>query len=219
MLYFDIEGFLMIILIGGEKGGTGKSTICTNLAAWLVNEKRDVMLLDSDPQTTSSKWVERRNELPLPIVHCTEKTGDIFKAARDLGERYEVVLIDAGGRDSRELRTGMVAADIMFVPIRASQADLETLPHVNDVVGLARGMNPDLKSFALLSMAPSNPFINEVREAQELLQEFTELSLSPSIIRDRKIYRDAMLEGKGVVEMNNGIARAEIQLLAQEIFG
>ncbi len=209
----------MIILIGGEKGGTGKSTICTNLAAWLVNEKRDVMLLDADPQTTSSKWVERRNELPLPIVHCTEKTGDIFKTARDLGERYEVVLIDAGGRDSRELRTGMVAADIMFVPIRASQADLETLPHVNDVVGLARGMNPDLKAFAILSMAPSNPFINEVREAQELLQEFTELSLSPSIIRDRKIYRDAMLEGKGVVEMNNGIARAEIQLLAQEIFG
>lgn len=209
----------MIILIGGEKGGTGKSTICTNLAAWLANEKRDVMLLDADPQTTSSKWVERRNELPLPAVHCTEKTGDIFKTARDLGERYDVVLIDAGGRDSRELRTGMVAADIMFVPIRASQADLETLPHVNDVVGLARGMNPDLKAFAILSMAPSNPFINEVREAQELLQEFTELALSPSIIRDRKIYRDAMLEGKGVVEMNNGTARAEIQLLAQEIFG
>jgi chromosome partitioning protein len=67
-------------------------------------------------------------------------------------------------------------------------------------------------------MGPSNPLITEVREAQELLVDFTELKLSPSIIRDRKVYRDALLEGKGVVEMNNSQAKAEIQLLGQEIF-
>ena len=80
----------------------------------------------------------------------------------------------------------MVAADKMFIPIRASQADLEMLPHVDELVGLARGMNANLDVFALLSMAPSNPLINEVAEAQELLGEFAELKLSPSIIRDRK---------------------------------
>ncbi len=208
----------MILLIGGEKGGTGKSTIATNLAVQLALDGKDVMLLDADPQGTASKWVERRNEHGLTVVHCTQKMGDIYKTAVDLGQRYEFVIIDAGGRDSKELRTGMVAADKMFIPIRASQADLETLPHVDELVGLARGMNANLEVYALLSMAPSNPLINEVAEAQELLGEFAELKLSPSIIRDRKVYRDAMLAGKGVVEMMNSQAKAEIQLLCDEVF-
>ena len=217
-LIANLMGGFMIVLIGGEKGGTGKSTICTNLATWLVLEGADVMLLDADPQTTSAKWVERRNEAGLPQVHCTEKTGDVYKSALDLGKRYDVVLIDAGGRDSRELRTSMVSADIMLVPIRASQADLETLPHVNDLVGLARGMNPELKAFGLLSMAPSNPVITEVRDAQEFLADFPEMVLSPCIVRDRKVFRDALLEGRGVIEMDNGKAKAEVQLLAQDLF-
>lgn len=208
----------MIILIGGEKGGTGKSTIATNLAVQLALEGRDVILLDADPQGTASKWVGRRNEQGLTVVHSAQKTGDIYKTTLDLGQRYEYVIIDAGGRDSKELRTGMVAADKMFIPIRASQADLETLPHVDELIGLARGMNQELQVFALLSMAPSNPLINEVAEAQELLQEFEEIKLSPSIIRDRKVYRDAMLAGKGVVELANSQAKAEIQLLCDEVF-
>ena len=44
------------------------------------------------------------------------------------------------------------------------------------------------------------------------------MQLSPFVVRDRKVYRDALLEGKGVIEMTNSAAKAEIQLLAQEIF-
>lgn len=209
----------MIVLIGGEKGGTGKSTIATNLAVQLAIDGKDVMLLDADPQGTSTKWIERRNEQALTIVHCTQRVGEIYKTAIDLGQRYDHVIIDAGGRDSRELRTAMVAADKMYVPLRASQADLETLPHVEELVSLARGMNNELQVYGLLSMAPNNPLIHEVSDAQDLLVQFVELRMSSSIIRDRKAYRDAMLAGKGVVELNNGQAKAEVQLLAQEIFG
>ncbi len=208
----------MIVLIGGEKGGTGKSTITTNLAVWLANEGRDVMLLDADPQATSAKWVERRNEQGLAAIHCTQKTGDVYKTLMDLGDRYECVVVDAGGRDSKELRTALVAADVLYVPIRASQADLETLPHVNEIVGLAQGLNPKLMAYTLLSMAPTNPVITETQDAKSLLSEFSALQLSPFIVRDRKVYRDALLEGKGVIEMTNSAAKAEIQLLAQEIF-
>jgi chromosome partitioning protein len=209
----------VVILIGGEKGGTGKSTVATNLAIFLALEGHDVMLLDADPQATASKWVERRNEAALvPTIHCTQKHGDIYKTAMDLSQRYSHVLIDAGGRDSRELRTGMVAADRMYVPIRASQADLETLPNIDQLITLAKGMNPDLQAKAVLSMAPSNPLITEVADAQALLEDFPELGLCSNVIRDRKVYRDALLQGKGVIEMNNSVAKAEIQLLAQEIF-
>ena len=211
----------MIVLIGGEKGGTGKSTIACNLATWLSREGKDVLLLDADPQATAKRWVDRRNDLEgdRPKLAVAQATGDVFKPARDYATRYGEVVIDAGGRDSKELRTAMVAADVLLVPIRASQPDLETMDHVNELVALARGMNPDLKAYALISMAPSNPMINEVAEANAFLSDFAELRLAQTFIRDRKVFRDAMLEGKGVIEMNNSQARAEIQLLGQEIYG
>lgn len=211
----------MIVLIGGEKGGTGKSTVSCNLATWLAHEGRDVLLLDADQQSTSKRWVDRRNDLDLklPKISIAQASGDVFKPARDFATRYGEVVIDAGGRDSKELRTAMVAADVILVPIRASQPDLETMDHVNELIALARGMNPNLKAYALVSMAPSNPMINEVSEARAFLSDFAELELAQTFIRDRRVFRDAMLEGKGVVEMNNSQAKAEIQLLGQEIYG
>lgn len=206
-----------IVLIGGEKGGSGKSTTATNLAVYLKLEGYDVMLLDADKQATSTKWVSRRNESLYPEIHSTQKLGDIYKTAIDLGNRYQYVIIDAGGRDSRELRTGMVAADLIYVPIKASQADLETLPVVDELISLSRGMNPTLLVRTLLCMAPTNERIREVEDAQTLLIDFPDLPLSNCIIRERKIYRDALLLGKGVVEMKNSDAKAEIQLLGQEL--
>jgi chromosome partitioning protein len=67
-------------------------------------------------------------------------------------------------------------------------------------------------------MAPTNELIREVDDAKELLADFPTLPLSGCIIRERKIYRDAMLLGRGVVELKNSQARAEVELLAQEIF-
>ncbi|CPH86599.1 Uncharacterised protein [Burkholderia pseudomallei] len=67
-------------------------------------------------------------------------------------------------------------------------------------------------------MAPSNPVIREVEDARELLEQFDQLELADTVIRDRKVYRDALLGGQGVIELDNSQARAEIQLLAQEFF-
>lgn len=209
----------MIVLIGAEKGGVGKSTLATNLAVHLAHHQIDVVLLDTDGQATCARFVERRDEAGLqPSVPCVQRTGDVASTLRDLAKRYQVVVVDAGGRDSREMRTAMAVADLLLTPTRASQADLETLPKVNELVGLARGLNPALEASAVLSMAPSNPVIREVENARELLAEFEELKLTDTIIRDRKVYRDALLAGKGVVEMGNSQAKAEIQLLAQEFF-
>lgn len=207
-----------IILIGGEKGGTGKSTIACNLSVWLAKQGEDVMLLDADPQKTASLWIERRNTAGLPTIHNAQKTGEVYQTAVDLAKRYSWVIIDAGGRDSKEMRSAMVAADKMYVPIKASQADLETLPKIEEVAGLARSLNPGLEVFAILSMAPTNPLINEVAEATQLLDEFPTIQLCPTIIRDRKVYRDASPLGKGVLEMDNSSAKAELEFLAEEIF-
>lgn len=209
----------MILLIAAEKGGVGKSTIATNLAVHLAHGGVDVVLLDTDGQATAARFVERRDEAGItPAVPCVQRTGDVASTLRDLANRYQVVVVDAGGRDSREMRSAMAVANLLLVPTKASQADLETFSKVNELIGLARGLNPELKAVALLSIAPTNPVIREVEDARELLVEFDQLELADTIIRDRKVYRDALLVGKGVIELDNSHARAEIQLLAQEFF-
>lgn len=210
----------MIVLFGGEKGGTGKSTLTTNLAVWLAQRGRDTIVVDTDRQMTSSHWVDRRNAAGgLAMVHCAEKHGNVFHAVRDLSRRYDEVIVDAGGRDSEELRTALVAADIVYVPLRASQPDLETSVHMNELVTLARGMNPALDARLIITMAPTNPAINEAAQAQELLGELPVFTLSGTLVRERKVYRDAISDGRGVVEMDNAKATAEIEALAQEIYG
>lgn len=209
----------MILLVGGEKGGVGKSTIAANLAVHLTLEGADVVLVDTDTQATCTQWADRRNAAGVaPAIQVVQRTGEVAASLRDLAKRFQIVLVDAGGRDSRELRGALAVAQLLLTPIRASQADLETLPKVNELVGLARGLNPDLQAFAVLSQAPSNPAIREVADARELLVDFDQLQLADTIIRDRKAYRDALLAGRSVVELDNGQAKAEIQLLAQEFF-
>lgn len=209
----------MILLLGGEKGGTGKSTLATNLAVWLANKGKDVILIDTDRQRTSSHFVDRRNERgSLPRIHSAEKYGNVFDTVKDMAGRYEYVLVDAGGRDSEELRTAMVVAHRIYVPLKASQPDLETSVHMNELVKLARGLNPRLDANLVISMGPTHPAVHEDQEAAEILEELPEFQLSQVVIRERKVYRDAMAEGKGVVEMDNEKASDEINRLASEIF-
>ena len=213
-----------IILIGGEKGGVGKSTIATNIAVEMSYRKAQIIIIDTDPQKTSINWIDRRNELietsnlNYPKITGVSKDGNIKDVIKDFVTKYDIVLIDASGRDSQSLRTGLTVADKFYCPIRASQADLETLPHICKIIEAAKDFNEHLISKAIISCAPTNPLINEVEEAKNLLSDFTEyLSLSKTFIRDRKIYRDALLQGKGVVELSNIKATLEIKNLVNEI--
>lgn len=224
--YFYIKRILicywksvMIVLVGSQKGGCGKSTTAVNICAYLSSQEKDVVLVDADRQCTAANWAMDRAENPeLPTVHCVQKYENIRETLFDLDKRYEYVVVDAAGRDSRELRTGMTAANILIVPFRPSQPDLDTLPKMQEVIIQAQDLNPELRVFGLLTMVPSNPMIHEKQEAKECLKDYPEIELLSTVVGDRKAYRDAMSEGVGVVEMNNSKAKAEIQLLAQEIF-
>lgn len=209
----------MIVLIGSQKGGCGKSTTAVNICAELARKGSDVVLVDADRQCTAANWhMDRANNAALPVVHCVQKYDNIRDTLLDLDKRYEFVIVDAAGRDSRELRTGMTAAHVLLVPFRPSQPDLDTLPKLSEIIGQAKDLNPDLAVFGLLTMAPTNPVVHEAEEAREYLQDYPEIHLLETIIRDRKVYRDAMSDGRGVVEMDNVKASDEIQSLMQEIF-
>lgn len=95
----------MIILIGSQKGDACKSTLAVNLAAKYAREGSDVVLVDADRQSTSANWCSDRAETNAPVVHCIQKYDDVRATLKDLATRYEVVIVDTAGRDSKELRT------------------------------------------------------------------------------------------------------------------
>ena len=63
----------MIILIGSQKGGCGKSTLCINIATWLANQGKDIAVLDADLQQSTANWIRDRDETPLSKIHCIQR--------------------------------------------------------------------------------------------------------------------------------------------------
>ena len=212
----------MILLVGGEKGGTGKTTIAVNLAAMRARQGRDVLLVDTDPQGSASYWTQVRDEASLtPRVASIQKFGKgIQQELHDLAKRYQDIIIDAGGRDSIELRAALVVANLALIPIQASQFDLWTLDRMDNLVGSARGFNEKLRAVVMLSRVPTNPAVNDPKDAAELIADFTNVSLLKSAMCDRVSYRRSASAGMGVVEYQpvDQKAVAEIEALYKEVF-
>lgn len=209
----------MITLVGGQKGGSGKSTLATNLAAALANQGKDVLLVDGNAaQGTASNWAARREDTGLKKISCIEKSGNLYKSLLDLKDRYDEVIVDTGGQDSKEFRTALLAADLFISPIRPSQADAETLIFVADLLEQAREMNPGLVAKLLITNAPSHPAVKLVEETKELVSDIEGFEVANSVIYYRKIYMDAIPAGAGVVEMDNAKARIEVINLIEELY-
>lgn len=212
----------MIILIGGEKGGTGKTTIATNLAQMRVHHGRDVLLVDTDKQESASSWAGLREEEAIqPAITTVQKVGkSITRDLLDLSKRFDDLVIDAGGRDSYELRAALVAADKIFIPVQASQFDVWTLGNMAELVEHAQALNPKLQAFVILNRASPNPGVSEANEAKELLADFPNLIFSGVIVRDRIAFRKASSAGQGVNELSppDNKAIAEINQLYEVVF-
>jgi chromosome partitioning protein len=210
---------MSIILIGGEKGGTGKTTLATNLAALRALAGRDVLLVDTDIQASASFWSQTRDEASIrPRVACIQKFGKGLQAeVQDLARRYQDIVIDAGGRDSVELRAALVVAQRSFIPIQPSQFDIWTLGRMDELVKTAEGFNPNLHAWVVISRVSTNPSVTEGTEAQEILADFEHLRLSKAIIRDRIAYRKAARDGMCVADADPK-AVEEVKALFDEVF-
>lgn len=212
----------MIILIGGEKGGPGKTTIATNLAAMRTKRSEDLLLIDTDKQPTASYWCSLREDHQIePRVASIQKfEKSVRTETLALKEKYRDIIIDAGGRDSPELRGALLVAEKAIFPLRPSQFDLWTLGRMNTLVETAIEFNPNLKAFIVINQASPNPAVKEVEEAKELIQEFSNLTLLKTHLCERISYRRAAIQGMSVSEYKPEDSKAieEIVNLYEEIF-
>ncbi|MHC0466971.1 AAA family ATPase (plasmid) [Kosakonia cowanii] len=211
----------MITVIGGNKGGSGKTTTAVNIAVALALRGQDVCLLNADLQRSAAKWhAEREAANTLPSIMLIEKFDNLTSTLRALDEKYSHVIVDVAGRNSREFITSGVAAHQIIAPLQCSQPDLDTLIELQQQIEAMRDLNPDLKVFCLHSMATTNPVLrgNERKEFLEYLEEFPTIKTLETAICFRKVYRDCMSNGTGVLETGNKAAIDEIEQLVSEVF-
>jgi chromosome partitioning protein len=212
----------MIILVGGEKGGTGKTTLAISLAALRTKDGKDVLLIDTDRQSSALYWSQKRTEAGhSPRIPCVQLFGKgLQNEVLDLAKRYDDLVLDAGGRDSVELRAGLIVAEKAYIPVQASQFDVWTLDRAEELVSTAQTFNPGLLAFVIINRASANPGVTEVKEAKELLQDFEHLRLAQSIIRDRIAYRKSAREGLCATELQppDGKATQELSSFYVEAF-
>lgn len=208
----------MKILVGGTKGGTGKTTVSVNLAAWLAKAGRDVLLVDTDRQCSAEQWAASRSAARIePAITCVSAYGDrLADEIRKLARKYDHTIIDAGGFDSIELRASMTTADLMIAPCRPGAFDFFALVTLDRLIGEVRAINPRLTASLLLNFMPvRGADESTMRESCEALGVLRPLGY---VLHQRRAYSDAAGAGKGVIEWADDKASAEIEALAREVF-
>ncbi|ENY70653.1 AAA family ATPase [Aeromonas diversa] len=210
----------MILLVGGEKGGSGKSCLAQNIAVLLKQRFHgEVLLVDCDPQRTTSDWIQERNDNPdLVPINCVQLYGNIRNDLLSLKNRYDYLIVDCGGQDNRALRSTMAVATHALIPLRPKRRDLKTLPHMEDLITTCKMVNPTLKAAVVLSQCPSLPNqAKRILEAKEVCSTYG-VDVLNAITYSRNVYDDSEERGLSVVEIEpTGKSAEEIRAIAREL--
>lgn len=190
----------MIYTIGGIKGGSGKTTIATNLAVFLVKDGRDVLLVDADNQESATDFTAFRKqtlgELDYTSVRITG--GDLNAQVKRLADKYDDIVIDVGGRDTVSQRSALTISEVALFPFGARSFDIWTLNKVDDLLSEVLVFNPELVSFCFVNKADSRGSYKD--DAADILGEAKNLHYLDNPIGNRIAFANAAAEGLGVLE-------------------
>jgi chromosome partitioning protein len=211
----------MIVTVGGIKGGSGKSTVATNLAVLRSQSGRDVLLIDADDQETASDFTALRNErLETQAGYTSIKlTGAAVRTETlRLKDKYQDIVIDTGGRDTTSQRAAISVSDVLLVPFVPRSFDVWTLEKVSALVEEMRTANPHLRAYTFINRA--DPRGSDNTDASEMLAESSALEFIETPLGVRKAFSNAAAEGLAVCELRPQDPKAseEIMILYQYVF-
>jgi chromosome partitioning protein len=211
----------MIVVVGGIKGGSGKTTVATNLAVIRAAEGRDVLLVDADDQETASDFTILRNERQpdAPGYTSIKLTGAAVRTETlRLREKYEDIIVDTGGRDTVSQRAALTVAEMLLVPFVPRSFDVWTLEKVGTLVTEMRAANPGLRAHAFLNR--TDPRGQDNDEAAEALKDTEALTFLAAPLGTRKAFGNAAAQGLAVTELRPQDPKAieEVMILYRYIF-
>lgn len=127
------------VLVASSKGGAGKSTLATNLAAYFALDGKRTVLVDADRQKSSTHWCEKRSGLQTAVLPIDGTKRNWEKLVPNDIER--MVIDGAAGAMGDDLEAYLARADAVIVPVNPSMIDLEaTVPFLNSLA-----LNPRVK--------------------------------------------------------------------------
>jgi chromosome partitioning protein len=200
----------MIVAFAQTKGGVGKTTLAVNLAVErVIRQHRDVLLVDADEQGTATDFASLRGErlggTGFTLVQLTRGTT-VRTQILALKDKFDDIIIDAGGRDNGALRAALTLADIAIVPFQPRSFDVWTLEKVGALVGEAKLINPGLQAFAIINCA--DPQGHDNAAAAEALADNAEISYLDSPIVRRKAFPNCNAVGLSVLEASQADTKA-----------
>lgn len=188
------------ILVINGKGGAGKTTISTNLAAWLAQRGERTVLVDADPQGSSCYWVRQRLS-SLPPIHGI-KIDNFARTTRSFQWRAprttRWLITDAPpGMSGPALDDLVQEHNLIIVPVLPSDMDIRASARFIGELLLTPNMRRQRRPIAVVANR-----VKTQTTAWEKLQKFL-LSLNipyPATLRDTQNYVRAYGDGAGIAD-------------------
>lgn len=207
----------MIVAVLNQKGGVGKTTIALHLAGEWAGRGLRVTLVDADPQGSALDWSQQRSHQGLPrsfgVVGLARDT--LHREAPELARDADHVVIDGPPRVAGLMRSALLAADLVLIPVQPSPFDGWASAEMLALLAEARVYRRELAARFVLNRCAARTII--ARETAETLADHDPPVLAATV-GQRVVFADAAQTGRLASEIAaESPAAREISALASEI--
>lgn len=174
---------MQVISIVQQKGGVGKTTLAINLAGELSQRGRHVVVIDADPQGSSTAWAAPR-KLGFEVKAEAVSNGTVSLWMRNvLKQNADVVIVDTPAGLGTVFRTAVEIADLVIVPCGASSLDLNAAR--TTITTIAAALRNDSRSRARIIAVPTR-VDRQTPEGQQIINELQAFcdSVAPGLSHD-----------------------------------
>ena len=196
-----------------QKGGSGKSTICTNIAVHAEENGETVLIVDLDPQSSATLWhFKRGTNKPNVLDAIPDKLTNIIESAATLG--VTLCLINSPSKLDATALAAIRAADMVICP---TLPDLFNLGSLQDTVQLLEAGEKIDATVGVINNVDEAGAAPRIGEAKAAIEGFKMLACS-AVIYHRPQFQTAAEKGKGVTEAGTRAKKAADEIRALWVF-